>query len=172
MCDVPSWIQAISAVILVFATIAAFIVLLGYAADTRKMAVAAIAQAEAVHMPCLTLRAMQRDFEAALLDENAKTDMVLFPMGGQLAIENYGTGPAINVEYVFRQIPIGNRVDLDGYLPYLAQDKTFATKMPRNSVQGHEYELTISYASVSGQKYRTNVTIKNCALVEYKFSKV
>jgi hypothetical protein len=178
MCDLPSWIQtnaagiqAVAAVTLVVITAWTLIVLRQYAADTKKMAEAAVAQAETVHMPCLTLHARQRDYNAALLDENARTDVVLRPHAGQVAIENYGTGPAMNIEYVFKAQDRENIADLDGYIPYLAPKEMFVTKMPQNLMHGHDYLITLRYASLSGQKYRTELTSRDLALVNYNFTK-
>ena len=192
MSDLPSWIQAnatgiqaAAAIVLAVVITWTLIVLRRYAADTATIARASLeqlkasfeqvkastAQVEALHAPCLTIQAMQRDRADAVLDVDARTDMVLLPLEGLVAIQNFGTGPAMNIEYAFTPLAQENRVRANGYIPYLALNKSFGTKMPWNAMREQEYVITIECESVSGQKYQTSMTSSNCALSDFKFTK-
>jgi hypothetical protein len=138
MIDWPNWIQAISALCIVFLTVATLIVLRGYAADTKTIATVSTAQTEN----------SQKPFLAIIIKENA----------GGWNIQNQGFGPALNIRYTGDNQ--GNERVMRSTHPIAAGEwREFHNVISTVLARWHVFEM--EYQSLSGCKYSTIVTIEN-----------
>jgi hypothetical protein len=130
LANLPNWI-------LVVLTALTLIVLYGYAKDTKRIAKTGIEQLEKLQMPFVSLLAKPAEPNRH---------------GGGWAIENQGTGPAINIRH---SRPQGQ----DGWEPtvrtFAVGDFRIMENFDFNAVRNREF--IIEYESLSGKKYRTVV---------------
>jgi len=115
--------------------------------------------AEAAHKPCLVFSTSPREpIDAILAADLVGHDgaMIIRCPEAQAQLENIGSGPAINAHYRLTPTDASSTVArLRGYLiTVLAGDK-FLTAIPRGILQGNEWEIVLSYESLSGRKYET-----------------
>jgi hypothetical protein len=154
MCDATSWIQAVSAVVLVVATIATFIVLLSYAADTKKIATASIEQAKA--------SAEQAKNSAQQLEDSQTPFLALVEFQppetgyGPWRIKNQGSGVAVNIFFT-----IATTLDRSrrmGWASPLAPGETKSVSNETSDIASTTDEgFVVEYESLSGKQYRTTV---------------
>ena len=63
----------------------------------------------ALHAPCMTFKATPRDEGDAVLEmHDARGAMILDFIAGSAVLINIGTGPAVNISYVFTPLDEGN----------------------------------------------------------------
>src|SRR5690242_4792384 len=100
-----SWIPVLNLVV----QILLFGALVWYTIETWKIrkaaqsqAQAAWEQAEAQHQPCLTIITEAREYIEAVLEAGgAVGGMIVAARNGNVALENMGNGPAVNVRFRF-----------------------------------------------------------------------
>jgi hypothetical protein len=137
LANLPTWIQTLSAVAIVGLTLATLLVLRDYAADTKTIAKASLAQIENAQKPFLVLLSKPQE---------------LGRHGGGWAVENQGFGPAINIRHSdpggggefresVRALARGAYIILEGFNSHVMKTQGF----------------TAEYESLSGKRYRTVV---------------
>jgi hypothetical protein len=131
----PAWIQAITSIILALATIATLIVLLVYAADTKKMAKNSAEQLEVSQMPFLAL--------VEQTDPGRLTRWV---------IQNLGLGTAVNIYYTAWRNPNLNAMNPSP--PLGAKNKVPVSDNSGNIITSAS-GFVIEYESLAGKKFRT-----------------
>jgi hypothetical protein len=180
MCDLPSWIQAISAVVLVLATVATFIVLLGYAADTKKIAENSVKQVSA-SLAQATASAEQAKASAeqakasneqaknsAQQLEDAQTPFVGLVLAvnqvGQSAwaIRNQGAGVAINVMHS-RWVGPG-KDPIMTWSPSLGVGELHFVGREDGQFCETLNGFTVEFESLAGKRYRSNFIRQNMEL--------
>jgi hypothetical protein len=132
--NLPSWIQALAAVSIVYLTVRTLLVLRDYAADTKRIARAGVTQIENSQMPFLAL-AMSYNLQG---------------LAAGWVIANQGSGPAINVK--FSHIQSGSGVL--SIPPIAAKEASEVYPAVGNAATAHE-AIQIDYESLSGSKYLT-----------------
>ena len=165
----PLWLQVATFVVLLL-TLGAVV---WYACLTRKLWKAALEQAEAQLKPCITPATMQRDPTEAVAPRNGvKGETVLAFDTGNLAIRNIGNGPAVHLSYALRplNVPPGeNRARHDGYIHAVERNERATLPIPRGALQPYEFELAVTYQSLSRQRYRTVVSFHDLVLTNFRF---
>jgi hypothetical protein len=170
--EMASWIEAAGAIGLLLATIAVLTVLVGWAADTKKIAKAAEAQIEALKTPFVTFSTTPRDADDAVLDmDGARGTMILNFIGGNAVLINAGNGPAINIEYELKPLD-GGRASPNGYVPSIPTTVGASLPIPRGILQRYRYDCVIRYSSLSGAKYETQLAIHDLVLTSVNWTRV
>jgi hypothetical protein len=173
MCDLPSWIQAISAVILVLATIATLIVLLGYAADTKRIAENSIKQASAslAQASASTDQANASNEQAKISAqqlEDAQTPfigLVLAPSPtsqSAWAIRNQGAGVAINIMH--SRWGGHGKAPIMSWAPSLGVGELHFIGREDGNLCETLDGFTVEFESLAGKRYRTNFIRQNTEL--------
>lgn len=143
VCDmsaVTNWIQAIATAAMVVLTFLTLMVLIRYAADTKKIAEGSASQTENSQMPCLVVVMLHED-------------------GGRgWAIENQGFGPALNIR--FTGFDGGNQPAMKTIPPLAAKAHRFAHNDIAEVFQRWPQEFRINYESLSGTKYFTTLNME------------
>jgi hypothetical protein len=147
MIDWPSWIQAVSAVGLLFLTGWTLKVLRQYAADTKTIASVSASQTENSQLP----------FLAVIMKENA----------GGWNIQNQGFGPAINIRYSGDNQ--GNERVMRS-TPPLGAGEWRELHNQISVVFNRWREFDLEYQSLSGANYATRVTLEN-GVMRVEFTK-
>ena|ERR1700722_19661289 len=141
LANLPTWIQTLAAVAIVGLTLATLLVLKDYAADTKTIAKASLAQVENAQRPFLVLLPKPQE---------------LLQHGGGWAIENQGFGPAINL----RHSDTGGGGEFRENVRALGRgDFIILVGFDINVMRNHDF--TAEYESLSGKRYRTVVTWPN-----------
>jgi hypothetical protein len=139
--------------------------LVWYCVETRGIRIASQAQLEALHAPCMTFKATPRDEGDAILEMNqARGAMVLDFIAGSAVLINIGTGPAVNISYIFTPLDEGNIMQPDGYVPFLPSHASASIPVSRTSLENSNYSCVILYESLSQTHYSTTVTIRSLVL--------
>jgi len=139
--------------------------LVWYSIETWKIRITSQAQLEALHAPCMTFKATPRDEGEAILEMNeARGAMVFDFIAGSAVLMNIGTGPAVNISYVFTPLDEGNIMQTDGYVPFLPAHASASIPVSRTSLVNSNYSCVILYESLSQTHYSTTVTIRNLVL--------
>jgi len=150
-------------------------VLIWYALETLRIRRASQEQAEAQQRPCLTLVTASREHGEAVLDMNGIVGgMIVAPREGNVALQNMGNGPAVNVRYEFNPVnpPQGANVARPrGYLQNIPAGGTFVMAVAREVLRNLEYEFVTSYESLNGQNYESRIAINNLVLTNFHFGK-
>ena len=142
--NLPNWIQTGSAVAIVVFTFLTLLVLRDYAADTKKIAKASVTQVENTEKPFI-----------ALLIKPPEVGR----HGGDWAIENEGTGPAINIRH---SDPRGGG-QLRESVRALGRGAFFIFEgFDLDAIRNQGF--TAEYESVSGLRYRTVVAWQDGAV--------
>lgn len=166
MCD---WIALASFLV----QCAVLVALVWYAVETWRIRRASQEQAEAVHKPCLTLVTAARDYDEAVLEmDGAVGGMIVAPREGNVALQNMGNGPAVNVRYEF--IPLNppqgaNVARPSGYLQNIPAGGTFVMQVARGVLRNLEYEFLTTYESLSGHRYESRIILNNLVLTTFDF---
>jgi hypothetical protein len=162
------WTLAISAATSA-AAIATLIVLLitlfkisDYVGETKKIAVAAIEQAEASQKPCLVVAAEPRSDLTTIM--GAPAAMQIPP--GSVRYINIGPGPAISIGITIEKKngetwEPGIRLDL----PYLKSAAEYEYIFAASSEVGVVRRLTAMYESMSGRGYLTVVELDGKVII-------
>ncbi len=151
------------------------VVVLWYTSETskirrasQKQVAASENQMEALHKPCLTLATTARNPEDVILKVNDLSGaMVAKQIGGDIVLQNIGTGPALNVRYEFI---LSGRPSIDAYIPYISCDDPIAIPLAIATLRLHTCEAMISYESVSGRRYTSTIRINNLVLTDFRLS--
>ena len=150
--------------------LAILVALVWYAVETWRIRKASEEQAEAQQKPCLTVVTAPRDYDEAILEMNgAVGGMVVAPRNGNIALENMGNGPAINVSYNFNPVDPSTVSCPHGYLQNIRAGGTFIMAVARGVLSNREYELIVTYESLSGRRYESRITINNLVLTAFHF---
>ena len=135
-----------------------------YAWDTRKLRKSAQEQNEIMQKPCLvpvTKRRGQASIEQDILkDRQYPNERVLDPdVPGDVQLRNIGNGPAFNVRYE-AQLQKQNGC-LTGALPYIPKEGTESIFLGASisNARGN-VKLKLSYESLSGRSYESEMSIK------------
>lgn len=138
--------------------------LVWYCIETRRIRIVSTAQLEALHTPCLTLVATLREGGDAILDMGgARGTLVVEFNGNWVVLLNIGSGPAVNIEYVFAPLD-GAQSRPDGYVSFLGPGVRAAIPVPRGIIRGHEYECRLQYDSLSHTRYETRIVLNDLVL--------
>jgi hypothetical protein len=143
ICDISattSVIQAIATGVLVLLTLLTLVVLVRYAADTKRIAEVSIAQTENSQMPCLVV---------VMLEEGGSRGW---------AIENQGTGPALNIR--FTGSDGGNQPIMKTIPPLAAKAHRFVHNDIAEVFTRWPQDFKINYESLSGMKYSTTLDMR------------
>jgi hypothetical protein len=141
---------------------------------SQKQVEASQEQAEAMQKPCLMLSATSRPGEDAILNMGgAVGGMMLLCPGGDVQLENVGSGPAVNVRYNLTPTdPASTIVRPNGYLVGMLPGEKFLTPIAREILRHNEWEVVFTYESLSGGKYRTKSIVNDLVLTDIKFGRV
>jgi hypothetical protein len=139
--------------------------LVWYCIETRWIRISSQAQLEALHAPCMTFKATPREEADAILElHQARGAMILDFIAGSAVLLNIGTGPAVNISYMFIALDEGNIMQPDGYVPFLSARAFASIPVSRASLANSNYSCAIQYESLSQTQYSTTVTIRNLVL--------
>jgi hypothetical protein len=139
--------------------------LIWYCFETRGIRITSQAQLEALHTPCMTFKATPRNEADAILEmHDARGAMILDFIEGSAVLLNIGTGPAVNVSYVFTSLDEANIRRLDGYIPFVPPKVICSIPVSRTSLVNSDYTCLIEYESLSQAHYSTMMTIRNLVL--------
>lgn len=159
---------------------AIFAALVLYAVETwkirkasQKQVAAAQEQAEAQQRPCLTLVTTPREHGEAVLNMGgAVGGMIIASIDGNVALQNMGNGPAVNVHYAFNPVnpPEGANVARpSGYLQNIPAKELFVMAVALGGLRNLAYECVVGYTSLSGQSYVSRIAINNLVLTAFDF---
>jgi len=164
------WISPLATLVI---QLCALGVLIWYACDTRKIRKASIEQAESAQKPCLALVTGPRDFDETVLEKNGVVGgTILARRNGNVAVENVGNGPALNVSYDFRPVDQSNIVRPRGYLPNIVVGKSWVLAVPHGILDIEDYEIVFIYDSMSRQKYESITSVKGSVVADFRFGPV
>jgi hypothetical protein len=139
--------------------------LVWYCIETWEIRRTSQAQLEASHAPCMTFKATPRDEGDAVMEMNqARGAMILDFIAGSAVLINIGTGPAVNISYIFTPLDEGNIMQPDGYVPFLPAQASASIPVSRTSLVNSNYSCVILYESLSQTHYSTTVTIRSLVL--------
>ena len=154
---------------------ALFVALVWYAVETHRIRKASQEQAEAQQKPCLTLVTGARDYDEAVLETGgAVGGMIVAAREGNVALQNMGNGPAVNVRYECNPAnpPKGANVARPGgYLQNIPAHGTFVMAVAREVLRNLEYEFVATYESLSGHHYESRIIINNLVLTGFYFKR-
>jgi len=142
LCDisaVTNWIQAVAAVVLVVLTLFTLLVLIRYAADTKRIAEASVSQTENSQMPCLVVTRLYEPSHR--------------PIGW--GIQNQGTGPALNIR--FTGFDGGNKPAIKPTPPLGAGEERLLSNDIEQVFLRWPKDFRLEYESLSGVKYFTTI---------------
>jgi hypothetical protein len=145
--------------------------LIWYALETWRIRLASQETIETLQKPCLAFSTAAREYNEALLSmDGAVGTMIVRCPEGQAQIENVGYGPAVNIRYALTPfVADSTRARPKGYLLGLRPGEKFRPPIPRGILQGNEWMCVLTYESLSGRRYRTNLTVNNLVLTSFKF---
>jgi len=151
--------------------LAALVFLIQYTAETKKIREAAQEQVEGISKPCLTIWADLRDPADAILEmHEAVGGMVVHGVDSHFAVQNIGTGIALNISYHFRSLdaPEKSRPERTRYLLYVLQGHPIKLPEPMN-VSGYcgNCEVIFRFQSIGGKHYQSTVTMNNHVLTAF-----
>lgn len=159
-----SWIQFVGLIVI---PIVALVGLFYYVRAT-------IEQAEAMQKPCVVLYSAIRNREEAILAMHGiHGDLMLGQLEGLVSLENVGSGPAINVAYVFEKVGEPENVPIrsEGSIPTLPSQAKLKTHASYGIFPAHTFDCTIIYESLGKRRYETHVFINDVVLGEFKFQR-
>jgi hypothetical protein len=136
--------------------------------QTLKQLRAAEDQVEATHRPFVSFSTIPRAVEDAVLEVGGAVGALemLFDRGNA-RIENIGSGPALNIRYYIKAINApGMPARPRGYLVGVEAGEWFPTPIARETLRGNDWEIVITYESISGRKYQTKITISNLVMTD------
>ncbi|SRR6266481_6819428 len=141
---------------------------------SQEQVAAAQEQVEAAQKPCLAFSTAPRPAEEAILEfGGAVGAMMLRCPEGQAQLENIGSGPAVNARYSLTPTNLDSTIARpSGYLAWMLPGDKFLTPIPRGILQGNEWEIVVTYESLSGRKYQTKITVNNLVQTDIKFERV
>lgn len=166
------WIQLANLVV----QCAILAALFWYARKILRIRRASQDQAEALQRPCITLATAARpheEYEDAMLNmDSALGGLTLATQERNVALQNIGSGPALNVRYEFHPSDPERGADLarrGSYLPNIPPRGSFVTPAARDAFRDLECEFVATYESLSGQAYESRITIHNLVLTKSAF---
>jgi hypothetical protein len=124
------------------------IFLVVYVIDTRRIRRASVAQASALHQPCLVLEQKLREPMRSILDSidgPAPTTELASP----LTLQNIGTGPAIQITWRFS----GLTPPMEFSVPYLLAGQRCSLALGQNTVTTGQLVFEARYSSIAGQRF-------------------
>ena len=144
--------------------------LLWYAYDTRQLRKASQEQNEVTQRPCLVPLVRERtSIEAMVWDVHV--DGIEYPdlraidfSKGHAVLQNIGTGAAFNILYEIQKQEAPKRF-VKGRIPYLQKGKEAVTRLVENEFEESNQHaggrLKLSYESISGQHYETDILTRH-----------
>ncbi len=147
-----------------------------YAWDTRKIRKTSQQQNEIMQRPCLvplvTLREDSSVNQDVLKGRPYPEQKVLDPgVTDSVKLRNIGNGPALKIRYEAQIQKKGVRCG-GGILPYISKDEPESINLsPYISNQWGTVKLKLSYESLSGQSYESEMSIKesDAVVTDFKF---
>jgi hypothetical protein len=150
-----------------------FGVLVWYAIETWQIRRLSFEQIEALQKPCLTFISTARDPQEAVLEmDGIVGGMIVAAREGNVAIQNVGSGPALNVRYKFTPVKppaAANVARPSGYLQNIPPRETLVMPVPREVLRNLEYEFIASFESLNGRTYETRVRMNDLVLTQLEF---
>lgn len=123
-----------------------------------------------LHKPCVTLVTAPRGYEDAVLEmDGAVGVMIVAARQGNVAAQNIGTGPAVNVRYEFMPIdpaPGANVARPHGYIPTILPGEMCVLPVSRGILQNLEYEFVANYESLGGRRNQTKIMLNNLVITD------
>ena len=160
----PDWIQVAHLVVqvLIFGGLA------WLAAGTMRLRRLSGEQLEAFHKPCITVATTPRESAAALLDMDDAVGTLEIPSGGDVELENIGSGPAFNLRYQLKDLDSSGQLS-SSYVPFISTGGRSKIPIPTTTLRLQKHYLLVWYESLSGKRYETNVAIDNGTLTDFRF---
>ena len=150
-------------------------VLIWYAIETKRLRIAAQDQLEGLAKPCLTLLADLREVDDAVLSTHDAVGItVVAQVEHRLVIHNIGTGVAINVQYVFRDVTdteTKNNASDSMYILNISADQKIGMPEPA-AAHSFSHELDLRYESIGRKTYRSIIRFDHWVLTKFKFELV
>lgn len=144
-----------------------------YVRETLKIRKAAEEQVEGLQKPCLMLSTEARELDEVVLQmDDTAGAMIVGQSRGRIAVENIGSGPAINISCRLKATDFRNQesaVTHESYLQNLSPRGVFETAVPRETLRFVDYDFSLSYESLSGRSYETVISIKDLVLTRSTF---
>lgn len=127
------------------------VVLRAYAADTKKLASAAV---DGLPRPYVCVKTVADRSNLAVLNSTTVS------LGDErtLSFQNVGTGRAVNVRYLVRAT--GDAEQDPVQLPDIGADETFDSKHPIDALPDGSITVIIEYESVAGSSYKTEQIVE------------
>jgi hypothetical protein len=127
-------------------------------------------QLEAMHRPCLTVPATQRDMQNVHLKlSGSDSTQILGDIRGGLGVLNVGSGHAFNVSYtVIVDEGPGSASTESGTIfhVFLKEPEMLAPEISR--LRGRAARIILEYESISGQRYRSRIEMRDYVLIGVK----
>ncbi len=146
--------------------------LVWYTLETRSIRVATLEQIETLQKPCLSFSTTAREPANAVLGRinGAVGAMVVLCPQGLAQLENSGYGPAVNVRYKLAPVdPASTVARPTGYLMALRQGEKFQPPIPQGILRDAEWKCVVTYESLSGRRYRTEMVVNPLVLTAFSF---
>jgi hypothetical protein len=139
---------------------------------SQDMMRAANDQVEGLSKPCVMLASVPRNAEDAVIGPLGNTQALR--LEGNLAVENIGSGPALNVRYEFVAIeetarffnPRGVR-----YVQNILSGQRSQMAEAYTSYNG-QFEVIFEYESIGGRRYRTKISMEGYVFTGVAFEEV
>jgi len=139
---------------------------------SQKLITAAVDQVEGLSKPCVTLASSPRNPEEAVIGPLGNTQALR--LEGNFAVENIGSGPALNVRYEFIAVgetarffqPRGVR-----YVQNILDDQRSAMVESYAAYNG-QFEVIFEYESIGGRCYRTNINMDGYVFTDVAFTEI
>jgi hypothetical protein len=145
----------------------ALILLAIYVIATWSIKRSSVTQSEAVLRPCLVLEQRNRDQFDQIMDHLASTELA-----EKIIIHNIGTGPALEINYSFRQVGPAKQWSFLSKVPYLLSGEQMVLPVSRSMLTAGEFAFEATYKSLSETVYSSTLKISDAALTEIHINKV
>jgi len=147
--------------------------LIWYTRETLKIRRASQEQAESLQKPWLTLLTEAREYDDAVLEMDGTVGgMIVAAREGNVAVQNMGNGPAVNIRYEFEPLDPPQGVNVarpSGYLQNIPSNGSFVMQLAREVLRNFDYMFICHYESLSGNKYESRITLSNLVLTASHF---
>ncbi|HEV2523348.1 MAG TPA: hypothetical protein VGT24_13290 [Candidatus Acidoferrales bacterium] len=138
---------------------------------SRKQIEVSQEQVEAAQKPFVSVSTTARDGNDAILNMHGAVGamMVLCP-GGSVQLANVGAGPAINIRYLFEPVdPDSTPSRPSSYLASLHPGETFLIPTSQGLLAGQEWNCLLTFESLSGRRYQTELRLNGLVITDVKF---
>lgn len=148
-----------------------------YTWETHRLRKLARAQVEATQKPCITLYQFARaDDDAAMATNGVVGDQQVGRIQGNLALQNFGSGPALNVLWEIQHVAVGHATAAGikrGTVPIISPSRgPFRITSPFMEGTLAEAEIRVMYQSLSGARYKSTIAVRHRVISGIRFEEI